>query len=91
MIETKHHWLGVKKQELLFTMQRPPLSGNKMMKVLSKKVNIEHEFGQRSKGPRLIAPLYMIVSELDDGGPISRREFAKRYGLSSKGLSPNRD
>jgi hypothetical protein len=61
-----------------------------MMKVFSKKVKIEHEFGPRSKGPRLTAPLYMTISELDDGGPISHREFAERYGLSSEGLSPKR-
>ncbi len=35
-------------------------------------------------------PLYKTIPELDDGGPISHREFVEQYGCSSKGLSPKR-
>ncbi len=35
-------------------------------------------------------PLYEIVLELNDGGPINRRKFVKPYGLCSKGLNLKR-
>jgi hypothetical protein len=44
-------------------------------------MKIEHESSPRSNGPGLITPLYKTVQKLDDGGPISRREFTEQYGL----------
>ncbi len=52
-----------------------------MTKVFSQKVKIEHESSPRSKGPRLTTPLYMTTLKLNDGMPISHKEFTKQYGL----------
>jgi hypothetical protein len=35
-------------------------------------------------------PLYEIVPELNDGGPIIHRKFVELYGLCSKGLNLKR-
>ncbi len=56
----------------------------------SKKVKQEHDASSRGRCFSLVAPLYANILELGSKGPISRKKFAKRFHLSSKGLSPKR-
>ncbi len=49
-------------------------------------MKIEHESSPRSNGHGLVTPLYKTVPKLDDGRPISHREFTKWYGLSLERL-----
>jgi len=61
-----------------------------MIEFLSKKVKIKHESDRRSRKLGLVTPLYETIPKLGDSGPINRKEFAKWYEFSLKGLSPKR-
>ncbi len=54
----------------------------------SRKVKQEHDTSSRGRCSSLVTPLYANISELGNGGPISRKKFAKCFHLCVEGLSP---
>jgi hypothetical protein len=70
-------------------MAQPSAYAGSSKSIYLRKVKLEHDVGS-SQGDKIgmVMPLYVIVPKLNNKGPISYKEFTKRYKLCVEGLSP---
>jgi hypothetical protein len=56
-------------------------------RAFKRKVKLEPSLKASSKPLGVVAPLYMEPLEIGDGGPITQKEFAKRFALCAIGMN----